>query len=193
MNPHDDFRDIVKLAAINEEIRRAALTEKELETFMKLIGPGAAEIEKDVKDAHWIYGADDGADYCEECALERINNIDKTDPDRELELDGGWRTEHDSLPTCDACGCQLDGCLTYYGADCEIEHFKENGFDPQSAYDCFAMSEVLNTFNLRHAPIATNLKKYPTEDSIRFIELSNLIRKTLETSASRPREEPRVL
>lgn len=118
------------------------LSEKQQDTIRSLISKKAAKHK--ALDCHWIYnGPDEGANYCERCALKEIKRIRKEYPD--ASLDGGWRTEHDSLPYCETCHKPLDGSLTYYGAEQEIEHFLEYNFDPESAADCYSLDEALNS------------------------------------------------
>ncbi len=149
-----DFRDIVKSAAYT-------LTFEEQARAEAIFSAGAARYADQVKAAHWIHGADGGMDYCRECALaiiekekvrrRRLPKVEKKDSEVPS-LDGGWRTEHDSPPICDECNAPLDGSLTNYGAETELDHFLENGFDPECDADCHAMSEVLLTLGWSFMP-----------------------------------------
>lgn len=133
----DDFRISIKNAAYT-------LTEEQQERVSDALRAGAATGDEP-KDCYWIYGADDGSDYCEECGEAEVEKLRAAKPDEEYSLDGGWRTEHDGTPYCEKCHCRLDGQLTYYGAEQEIEHFLEHGFDPACADDCLSAEEVINT------------------------------------------------
>lgn len=133
----EDFRLAVKNAAYT-------LSDEEQERVNTALRTGAAK-DEEPKDAYWIYGADAGNDYCQECAEAEIEKLKAAEPDEEYKLDGGWRTEHDSTPFCETCHCRLDGGLTYYGAEQVLEHFLEHGVDLESADDCLSMEEVINT------------------------------------------------
>lgn len=105
---------------------------------------------------HWIGGAGDvkrfpydgATDFCRECAESAIDEFYEANPDQRGEdddelalfLDGGWNTEHDSPPYCEVCGDALDGSLTDYGVDQELEHFEEHPprIDYPTDWDLFA-------------------------------------------------------
>lgn len=94
---------------------------------------------------HWIGGTGDvkrfpydgATDFCRECAEAAIAEFYEEHPDQRgdeddeptLFLDGGWNTEHDSPPYCEVCGDALDGSLTEYAVDQELEHFEEHPAD----------------------------------------------------------------
>jgi hypothetical protein len=60
---------------------------------------------------YWISGA--APDYCLPCCK-------KAARDAKREVDGGFTTDHDSIPFCETCGVKLDGNLTACGIDEEI-------------------------------------------------------------------------
>ena len=96
-------------------------------------------------DSHWFAGDapgwrhDSGVNFCFPCAdaildlfYEEHPELDEVDEDGEIDLeardiriDGVGRTEHDSTPFCEECGALLDGCLTEYGVEQELEHFAD--------------------------------------------------------------------
>lgn len=102
---------------------------------------GAAE----ALEAHWFVGDapdwphDAGKNFCFPCAeaiiglfYEEHPELDELDDDgevdveaREVYIDGVGRTEHDSTPFCEECGALLNGCLTDYGVEQELEHFAD--------------------------------------------------------------------
>lgn len=134
----DDFRTLVLDTGL-------ALTDEQQGRLITLFGKGAARVY--AKPCHWIFSRDDqadGADYCPACVKKRIAELKKRNPAGEYDIDGGWRTDHDSLPACETCGAALDGALTEEGCEQEVEHFLEYGFDPTSDHDCYAMDEVIN-------------------------------------------------
>lgn len=96
-----------------------------------------------VEDAYWIHGADEGANWCYDCArakarhLRRHSKVDAT-------VDGGWRTEHDGMPHCEGCAAPLDGALTEYGASEEIDALLCYGVRPANPYDALFIDEILN-------------------------------------------------
>ena len=99
-------------------------------------------------DSYWFAGDapgwkyDAGVDFCYPCAEAILElfygehpELDERDEDGEIDLqartvfiDGVGRTEHDSTPFCEECGALLDGSLTEYGVEQELEHFA----DPES-------------------------------------------------------------
>ena len=99
----------------------------------------------DPLDSHWFAGdapgwtRDCGVNFCYPCAeaildlfYEEHPELDERDEDGELALDarpvcidGVGRTEHDSTPFCEECGALLDGSLTEYGVEQELEHFAD--------------------------------------------------------------------
>ena len=87
---------------------------------------------------HWFDGDlhDSGDDFCLACAQRLVDQKHAADSAafdalydgctsseqryREA-IDGGWDTDHDSVPRCATCGAKLSGHLTEYGADQELE------------------------------------------------------------------------
>ncbi len=88
---------------------------------------------------HW-FGADfhDACeDFCRPCAEKLVDQKYAADPARFVDLygdcgsaedryqaaiDGGWCTDHDSIPFCETCGAKLDGNLTADGIEEEVDH-----------------------------------------------------------------------
>lgn len=127
------------------------LTAEECDRLSEFFEAGAAKFEP--QDAYWIHGADDGSDYCRPCALievmkevARFRRLPKTEKRKrdKPSLDGGWSVEHDSTPFCESCGALLEGCLTDYGCEAELDHFTEYGFDIASDDDCRALSAMIS-------------------------------------------------
>src|SRR4051812_49028692 len=65
----------------------------------------------------WIHGADEGLDYCFECAEIAVAELRKANPADEFIVDGGWdaRRESDGSTACTKCGRTLGYSLTNYG------------------------------------------------------------------------------
>ena len=88
----------------------------------------------------WISdGGGAGENYCLECCEKQVASISAQYPD--AEVDGGWRTEHDSPPCCETCGARLDGSLTDYGAREELSALTgecEPRFDDADEWDQLA-------------------------------------------------------
>lgn len=97
------------------------------------------------EDEHWIHGYDEGLSYCRECAVKKVKELRKSDPDREYSIDGGWGTDGDSTPFCETCGQRLSNTLTQYGCESEVDHFLMYGFDPMSPYNCLDMHGVVES------------------------------------------------
>lgn len=82
---------------------------------------------------HWVHDAqvvDDArfeasANFCLACCTAAVTVHEG------LTVDGGWSTEHDSVPTCETCGTHLWGSLTEYGAEQELDHYKAFGLPPE--------------------------------------------------------------
>ncbi len=99
---------------------------------------------------HWIHGAneysdigcDEGTDFCRPCAAIKIAEIVGAHPEREVSLDGGWGSEHDTPPYCDTCGAKLQGSLTNYGVDQELEHFES--YHPKHCESWAALQEAVD-------------------------------------------------
>jgi hypothetical protein len=106
----------------------------ELRRFISAHAAGAAER----LACHWFDGDfhDASEDFCRDCAEKLVDEKFAADPKRFEDLygecedaeeryseaiDGGYRTEHDSRPSCATCGAPLDGSLTDYGVGEEIE------------------------------------------------------------------------
>lgn len=78
---------------------------------------------------HWVRGSselddvdcDEATDFCRLCCAKKVCEILKKHPGANVSVDGGWSVEHDSPPYCEACGVTLDGTLTEYGIEREVE------------------------------------------------------------------------
>lgn len=99
---------------------------------------------------HWITGDADGfdfdagTDWCRECAEYVVADFMAENPDLDddvIRLDGGWGTDHDCAPWCELCGCKLDGSLTNYGSQEELDHFEV--YPPTDAESWDALSLAL--------------------------------------------------
>lgn len=111
-------------------------------------------------NAYWIAGpAEDYGDWCRSCGMFKLRNVRRRDRKRRDEylLDGGWRTEHDHRLFCSGCHVKLDGSLTTYGVEAELEHFTYYGVRPGSAGDADDLLEVLEALewtDVKHADMA---------------------------------------
>lgn len=160
------------------------LNEADQKRFEEIYHAGAVRHEKTVKDCHWIHNADEGEEWCEDCAEKQIAKLLAENPKGDYSLDGGWRTESDHTPFCEGCDCQLSACLTYCGAESELKHFLDNGFDPKHDSECHAVDEVVNTIGW-HPPDPRYTKGHEYKDAMeRLYSLGKLARLTLEKHAS---------
>jgi hypothetical protein len=107
---------------------------------------------------HWINCEEDdwthdaGTNFCRECAESVIEEYREDRPDLDedgVRLDGGWATEHDSTPFCEICGDKLDGFLTDYGVERELEHFEDQ--HPRSPDGWQELYEAVNSLDEDHA------------------------------------------
>lgn len=97
----------------------------ELREFVAAHATGAAAAQA----CYWVSGTNDCAnDYCRPCGVRRVRALRRARPAEAagISLDGGWSMEHDTSPTCRTCGATVDGTLTEYGADEELDHFTEH-------------------------------------------------------------------
>jgi hypothetical protein len=99
----------------------------------------------DVKPMHWINGWDESVSFCRECAEKKITELKKKNPEDDCTLDGGWDTEIESLPSCETCGCDLDGDFLDSLCDEELTLLEENGFDLNSPGDCWTLDKILTS------------------------------------------------
>ncbi len=83
-------------------------------------------------DCHWVSGDDEAPDYCLACCEKEVARVradrvaageDAEEVEDEIRVGGGYRTDHDSPPHCCECGAKLDGSLTDYGSDEEIDAY----------------------------------------------------------------------
>jgi len=119
------------------------LTNDEKERVEEIANRGAANVE--TKPEHWIHGWDEALSFCRDCAEAKIKELIQSEPDAEYCLDGGWGIDGDGLEFCETCGDRLWNSLTAYGCESEVEHFIENGFDPQSDDDCYSLERVISS------------------------------------------------
>lgn len=106
----------------------------ELEEFISEHARGAAPR----LDCHWVHGAndyegsgiDEGMSFCYDCCLDKVEELEARNPVEaervDLDVDGGWSSEHDSTQFCETCGAKLSGSLTGHGQDEELEHFRQS-------------------------------------------------------------------
>jgi len=92
---------------------------------------------------HWIGNHPDGeqsVEFCPTCVKQAVANLKEgnntdgltslTDEEKsEVEsspphIDGGWRSEYDTIPRCDTCSVLLTGSLTSTAVDEEISHYE---------------------------------------------------------------------
>lgn len=133
-----------------------------------------------IEPVRWIYGADEGIDWCTKCGTAEVERLRAKDPSGEYGLDGGWDLYHekDGCAFCDKCGQPLGYALTNYGVWEETAHFLENGFldgfgnfNPGVAFEVTAILEqapYLDDDELKAAALhvgesASQLVGYSTE------------------------------
>ncbi|WP_029002804.1 hypothetical protein [Azorhizobium doebereinerae] len=112
------------------------------------LGAALDAIAAPTKPLHWVGGADDGRDWCRDCARAVVRHLRRHDRKNrdDYVLDGGWRREQDSMPTCSGCGAHLSADLTRYGAEEEAAYYLENGLSNTlegRAVDALYLSEIL--------------------------------------------------
>lgn len=112
--------------------------------------------------AYWVDGADElytvdaageldvstncteGDDFCLACCEAKVEELLQKRPGADVNVDGGFGTDHDSPPYCTTCGVKLDGFLTEYGADEELRALTDEcppSFDDVEGWD--AMERAL--------------------------------------------------
>lgn len=126
----------------------------EIDILDSLLRPLADQVE--VKPPHWLHTPDndDGENWCCECGTHKIKNLRKKARKNRDEyfLDGGWRTEEESLISCISCGVQLDVSLLPYGVSNELEIIKQWGFYEPTTYTAFVIVEILNSVSCQMDP-----------------------------------------
>lgn len=127
------------------------------------------------RPCHWISTprGDHGREWCPDCGHAKVRNMRRHDRRRRSGyiLDGGWRTEHDYMPMCAGCGSYLDGAMTRYAIDEQIEYYREYGLSTDQAVDALYLSEVI-----------TNIDEEDTEG----VDLAvRLAREVLDTAGRR--------
>lgn len=96
----------------------------------------------DPPNARWLYGCDDGEDYCRPCADEQINYFD-----RGICVDGGCSSvERDTCCHCATCGQVLNYILTNHGVGSELQHFYRHRIKaPLHPEEAFHIARVLQS------------------------------------------------
>jgi hypothetical protein len=94
---------------------------------------------------YWINGYDEGLSFCYPCAQKKMEELQRSDPGGEYDVDGGFGIEGDGTPYCETCCQRLDNTLTQYGCEAEVDHFLMYGFDPNSPYECDDMYKVISS------------------------------------------------
>lgn len=118
----------------------------ELESVLEQLRPVALLDERDHQ--HWVYGDDEGLDYCEDCCRKRVAELSVKNPNKQFMVDGGWGyMDSDTPATCEMCHCELTYTLTEYGTLEEFDHFKmRRQFDFTCPEVCFALVAILDGF-----------------------------------------------
>ena len=126
------------------------LNDVEQDLLESLFAEGERQTE--VHPQYWVYEDEEGESYCHECGTRQVEKLMKDDPKTEHTLSWADGAEGDHLPCCAVCGKHLSAVLTQYGCEEEVVHFLEYGFDPESDYECYAMSRVIasNGFTPEH-------------------------------------------
>lgn len=108
-----------------------------------------SKVAKETKPCHWIStpDGDQGSEWCPDCGYYKVRNLRRHDRRhrRDYILDGGWRTDHDSMPICAGCGAILAGSLTSYGASEELAYYLESGLSEAPHTDAIYLSEIVDS------------------------------------------------
>lgn len=103
------------------------------------------------KNCHWIStpNGDQGREWCHDCGRAMVRHLRRRDRKNREDyiLDGGWRTEHDSMPICAGCGTFLGGNLTAHGASQEMLYYEENGLSTRPDVDALYLSEIIDALD----------------------------------------------
>lgn len=96
--------------------------------------------------AQWLYwievdGQDDDEDYCLPCAKKEA----ATKPGAEVE-GGPNYPESDYCRSCEKCGQLLHYVLTNHGAQRELEHYQQHGWDWDDPDDCYHIAAMLGAW-----------------------------------------------
>lgn len=124
------------------------VTHDEVWRLIQLLRPLASTV--DERECHWIStpNGDQGNEWCPSCGRAMVRHLRRHEKSLRLRgdyiLDGGWRTAHDGPVFCAGCGVRLNGSLTEYGAEEELEHYNTYGFRPGNAHDAYELTEMLS-------------------------------------------------
>lgn len=103
-------------------------THEQIDEIMQFLSEHARGVQ--VLPCFWINGWDEGLNYCLKCCEYEVSRLQSDNSLAEhVEVDGGWSTEHDSVPFCDRCGARLQGSLTEYGASLILQSVRESPVD----------------------------------------------------------------
>lgn len=123
------------------------LTREQMHRFQYHLAFDLDRIAVPRRPCHWIAtpDGDSGYEWCPTCGRAKARHLRRHDRRHRSDyiLDGGWRTEHDSLPICHGCGAYLDGSLTGYGASYELDHYLENGLSTDPSVDAVYFAEII--------------------------------------------------
>jgi len=111
------------------------------------------------QDQHWIHGADEGLSWCRKCAEKEISRLKALNPDADICLDGGWDTEEDGPQFCEGCEVSLSCSYTDYGAEQDLQHYEEYGFNPKEPSDCESLCRILGASLWDGGDLSDRLKK----------------------------------
>lgn len=107
-----------------------------------------------VKNHHWISTPDGdlGSEWCGDCGYYMVRHLRRRDKKqrRDYLLDGGWRTESDHTCWCAGCGMRLDCCLTDYGANEELAHYRTYGIQSFCAEIAYDLADLVDHYDYEH-------------------------------------------
>jgi hypothetical protein len=88
----------------------------------------AKEFIAGMEHVHWVSGGnDEGTAYCREHVTAEVQKLQAANPDKsdDFRIGGGYyRSEEDTVATCEKCGKTLLYSLTRYGVSYELDHFE---------------------------------------------------------------------
>ena len=102
--------------------------ERRCETLRVWLYVLAKEFIAGMEHVHWVSGGnDEGTAYCREHVTAEVEKLQSANPDKadHYRMGGGYyRSEEDTVATCEKCGKTLLYSLTRYGVSYELDHFE---------------------------------------------------------------------
>lgn len=126
-----------------------------------------------VEDVCWIVNYDEGEDYCYDCCVKEVEELNKEREKKSIELgdnayedvfvDGGWSgvccSGSGSPAVCEKCGKLLDYFLCESGVEDETDHFLSYGVKDIDNREAFKLYRIFDDFGSCYIKEEKTIKK----------------------------------